>query len=100
MKQKNVHLNKKYILLDHWRHLLDQPLTDTHVGLAGDWEFCAVGERSRKEGKILTSEKELNLESKILGCDFYVSIRKGKVQRAFEIIEQIENIPTIWKHRN
>ncbi len=100
MKQKNVYLNKKYILLDGWRHLLDQPLTDTHIGLAGHWEFCAMGERSKKEGKVLTRERELNLESRILGYDFYVSIRNGRIQRAFEVIEQIENIPTIWKNGN
>ncbi len=100
MKQKNVYLNKKYILLDGWRRLLDQPLTDTHIGLAGDWEFCAMGERSKKEGKVLTRERELNLESRILGYDFYVSIRNGRIQRAFEVIEQIENIPTIWKNGN
>jgi len=95
-----VYLNKKYILLDGWRHLLDQPLTDTHIGLAGHWEFCAMGERSKKEGKVLTRERELNLESRILGYDFYVSIRNGRIQRAFEVIEQIENIPTIWKNGN
>ncbi len=100
MKQKNVYLNKKYILLDGWRRLLDQPLTDTHIGLAGHWEFCAMGERSKKEGKVLTRERELNLESRILGYDFYVSIRNGRIQRAFEVIEQIENIPTIWKNGN
>jgi len=95
-----VYLNKKYILLDGWRRLLDQPLTDTHIGLAGHWEFCAMGERSKKEGKVLTRERELNLESRILGYDFYVSIRNGRIQRAFEVIEQIENIPTIWKNGN
>ena len=100
MKQKNVYLNKKYILLIGWRRLLDQPLTDTHIGLAGDWEFCAMGERSKKEGKVLTRERDLNLESRILGYDFYVSIRNGRIQRAFEVIEQIENIPTIWKNGN
>jgi len=62
--------------------------------------FLCVGERSKKEGKVLTRERELNLESRILGYDFYVSIRNGRIQRAFEVIEQIENIPTIWKNGN
>lgn len=98
MKQKVVNLNKKTKTLDHWRNLLNESITDTHLGLAGSWESCAIGERSRIEGNILTTENNLNLESRCLGYDFYIAIRNGKIERALEILEQIETLPTIWKN--
>ena len=96
MSQKTI-LKKKNIQLNDWRNLLQQPITDTHQGLAGSWESCAIGERVKKEGRIFTNEKDLTLESRCLGYDFYFAIRKEKIERALEILEKIEILPTVWR---
>jgi hypothetical protein len=65
--------------------------------LASDWRFCAIGERIEKEGKLFLKEEDLCPEARVLGYDFYLSLRNHDNKRAYEILEIIEKIPKIWK---
>lgn len=82
--------------LNNWRYLLRQPLTKTQVEMAQDWNTCAIGERIRYEGKIV-NEKNLMPEARLLGYDFYLAVCRNEKDRATEILDIIENLPTVWK---
>lgn len=85
--------------LNQWRHLLQQPLMNTHKDMAKNWNTCAVGERIRREGRNFTKEKDLIPEAKVLGYDFYFAVYRKKNDRAIKILEIIESMSTIWRKR-
>jgi len=83
--------------LARWRTYLDGSIDSVHLILARDWRFCAIGERIEKEGKFFLKEEDLCYEARVLGYDFYLSLRNHNKQRAYEILEIIEKIHTIWR---
>lgn len=85
--------------LARWRTYLNGNIDSSHLILASDWRFCAIGERIEKDGDFLSTVEELSPEAKVLGIDFYLLLIKDDKKRAFEILEIIEKMPTIWKHK-
>ena len=94
--QKTEQLLKK-IKLDNWRELIKQEITDQHQDLSDNWKTCAIGERIKKEGRDIKSIKDLSPEAIKLGYDFSVALQERDHQRALEILESIEQLPTIWR---
>lgn len=94
--QKTESLFKK-MELTHWRELAQQSLSQHHQELSDNWKTCAIGERIKKEGKNLKSIKDLSPEAIKLGYDFSVALQERDNQKALEILEKIENLPSIWR---
>lgn len=93
--QKLEDVLKKIDLID-WRQKLREPLTYKHQTLSDNWKSCALGERIRKEGRDLNTVKDLSPEAVKLGFDFAAAIKRRDSSAALEILEQIEQLPTIW----
>ena len=94
--QKTEQLVKK-MQLTHWREMAQQQLGQKQQDLSDNWKMCAIGERIKLEGKDLASIKDLSPEAIQLGYEFSVAMQECDNQRALEIIEKIENLPTIWR---
>jgi len=86
-------------LLPHWGELLDEPISDLQRKLADDWQTCAIGERILHDGLNFQTPEQLTFEAKLLGMDFAIAINKKNKKRAHEILQMIENIPTIFKNK-
>ena len=93
--QKTEQLIKK-LELSQWRTRLKERINQNHQELSDNWKMCALGERIKIEGKNLQNIDELTPEARLLGYDFSVAIQNGDNDTALSIIEQIENLPTIW----
>ena len=94
--QKTEQLIQK-MELAHWRALVNEDLGKKHQDLSDNWKMCAIGERIRLEGRDLDSIKDLSPEAIKLGYDFSVAMQEHDNQKALEIIEQIEKLPSIWR---
>ena len=97
--QKTEQLLKK-MELTQWRNLVQQQITQKHQYLSDNWNMCAIGERIKKEGKDLKNIKDLSPQAIMLGYDFSVAMQERDNDKALEIIEQIEKLPTIWRNNN
>ena len=95
--QKFEDVLKKIDLID-WRQKLREPLTYQHQTLSDNWKSCALGERIRVEGRDLNTVKDLAPEAVKLGFDFAAAIKRRDSTTALEILEQIEQLPTIWRN--
>lgn len=85
------------IELSDWRQKLREPLTTHHETLSDNWKFCALGERMKREGRDLDKVKDLTPEAVKLGFDFATAIKRRDSTAALDILEQIEQLPTIWR---
>ena len=97
--QKTEQLIQK-IELKNWRNKIQDQLTQEHQELSDNWKMCALGERIKIEGRDLENIKDLSPEAIKLGYDFSVAIQERNNDRALEIIEEIEKLPTIWRNEN
>jgi hypothetical protein len=68
-----------------------------NTSLSDNWKTCALGERIQIEGRDLKNIKELSPEAIKLGYDFSVALQERNNDLALEIIEKIEQLPTIWR---
>lgn len=85
------------VQLVQWRQMIQEQLTQKHQDLSDNWKTCALGERIKTEGKDLQNLKDLSPEAIKLGYDFSVALQERNNDLALEIIEKIENLPTIWR---
>lgn len=85
------------VQLVQWRQMIQEQLTQKHQDLSDNWKTCALGERIKIEGKDLRNLKDLSPEAIKLGYDFSVALQEQNNDLALEIIEKIENLPTIWR---
>ena len=94
--QKTEQLLKK-LELKHWRELARERIDQKHQDLSDNWKTCAIGERIKREGRDLNSIKDLSPMAIKLGYDFSVALQEKDNEKALEIIEKIEQLPTIWR---
>ena len=85
------------VQLVQWRQMIQEQITQKHQDLSDNWKTCALGERIKTEGKDLQNLKDLSPEAIKLGYDFSVALQERNNDLALEIIEKIENLPTIWR---
>ncbi len=85
------------IELSDWRQRLQEPLTYREQSLSDNWKYCALGERIKREGRDLGKVKDLTPEAIKLGFNFATAIKRRDSTAALEILEQIENLPNIWR---
>ena len=83
--------------LTQWRSLLREPLCKKHEDLSDDWNTCAIGEITKKDGKRIKNIDELNPESILLGYDFFMAIKNKRKDIAIDIIQKLEKSQTVWK---
>jgi hypothetical protein len=56
------------------------------------------GRKKGKEGRDLSKVKDFTPEAIKVGFDFAAAIKRRDSSSAFEILEQIEKLPTIWRN--
>lgn len=94
--QKTEQLLKR-VDLSGWRQLVQRELTQEQQDMSDNWKTCAIGERIRKEGRDLSSLKDLSPEAIKLGYDLSVALQERNNQKAIETLGKIENLTTIWR---
>ena len=86
------------IELSDWRQRLQEPLTHNEQSLSDNWNYCALGERIKKEGRGLDKVKDLTPDAIKLGFAFATAVKRRDSAVALEILEQIEKLPSIWRN--
>ena len=85
--------------LSDWRQRLREPLTSAEHAMSDNWKFCALGERMKKEGRDIDRVKDLTPEAVKLGFEFSTAVKRRDSTAALEILEKIEQLPTIWRNQ-
>ncbi len=90
----------KTVFLTKWRERLNDPSgIRKYAKKSRPWGTCATGDRVFKElgRRSKNYVSSLSPEAKELGKDFHDAVQDGDRALSQEILEKIEELPTIWK---